>query len=221
VTQAPRGASLSGSVRDQPKRVAAIVLAAGRSSRTSPHNKLLAASAGAPLIARIVGAALGSSVCDVIVVTGHQRAEVQRALGVAEASVRFVFNPEYANGISSSIGAGIGTLARDVDAAIVCLADMPEIRASHLAALIAAFEASDGGAICVPHYQGRRGNPVLWPARDFRRLQTLRGDVGGRPLLDRYADRVCRVEMPDDAILNDVDTPEALAAHAARVARDA
>jgi molybdenum cofactor cytidylyltransferase len=193
------------------KRVAAVVLAAGRSSRTSPENKLLAARGGLPLIARIVGAALDSPLCDVVVVTGHQRAEIERALGAMHRA-RCVFNPDYANGVSNSIAAGIGALGPDVDAAIVCLGDMPEIRPSHLAALIEAFETSDGRAVCVPHYQGQRGNPVLWPACDFGPLQQLRGDVGGRQLLEQCGDRLRRVEMADAAILHDVDTPEALAA---------
>jgi molybdenum cofactor cytidylyltransferase len=199
------------------KRVAAIVLAAGRSSRTSPQNKLLATGGGPPLITRIVAAALDSPLCGVVVVTGHQRAELERALGGMPRGVRFVFNPGYANGVSSSIAAGIGALGPDIDAAIVCLGDMPEIRPSHVAALIEAFETSDGRAVCVPHYQGQRGNPVLWPACDFTRLQQLRGDIGGRQLLGCCGDRLRRVDMADDAILNDVDTPEALAAHAARV----
>jgi molybdenum cofactor cytidylyltransferase len=216
VTGVPPGTS---SHPDRRSRVAAVVLAAGRSSRTSPQNKLLAASGDMALIVRTVAAARATPACGVTVVTGHQSTEVERAIGVVFPDVRFVFNPDFSLGIASSIAAGIGALGRDVDAAIVCLGDMPEIRPSHLAALIEAFETSDGRAVCVPHYQGRRGNPVLWPRCDFRALQDLRGDVGGRQLLERCNDRLRRVDMPDDAILNDVDTPEALAAHAARIRR--
>jgi molybdenum cofactor cytidylyltransferase len=217
VTDVPPG--VSPVPPDRRRRVAAVVLAAGRSSRTSPQNKLLAISGGMPLIARIVAAARGARVAGVTVVTGHQSADVVRALGVMPPGVRFVFNPEYANGVSSSIAAGIGALDPEVDAAIVCLGDMPEIRPSHLTALIEAFEASDGRTVCVSYHQGRRGNPVLWPACDFTRLQALRGDVGGRQLLEECGDRVRRVELADDAVLHDVDTPEALAAHTARASR--
>jgi molybdenum cofactor cytidylyltransferase len=193
-------------------KVAAIVLAAGRSSRASPVNKLLAAVDGMPLCVRAVDAALASPASEVLVVTGHQAAELERAL--ASRPVRCVRNPDFASGLSSSIAAGLRALPAGVQAALFCLADMPRVRADHLAALIAEFEASDGTSICVPVHGGRRGNPVLWPACDFEPLSQLRGDLGGRRLLDQHAARVRAVPMPDDAVLHDVDTPAALAAHA-------
>jgi molybdenum cofactor cytidylyltransferase len=95
---------------------------------------------------------------------------------------------------------------------VVCLGDMPFVRAEHVAALLGAFEASGGRAICAPRFDGRRGNPVLWPARCFAEMEALGGDAGARALLDAHAAEVCYVPVADAGVVLDVDTPEALAA---------
>jgi molybdenum cofactor cytidylyltransferase len=82
--------------------------------------------------------------------------------------------------------------------------------------LIAAFSPGEGRAICIPTHRAKRGNPVLWDARLVAEMQALDGDQGARSLLGRHADEVCEVEMPDDGVLLDVDTPSALAALAER-----
>jgi molybdenum cofactor cytidylyltransferase len=99
-----------------------------------------------------------------------------------------------------------------LDAVVLLLADMPQVRSTHIDRLISAFTEAGRRAICVPTYAGRRGNPVLWGADYLPELLALTGDVGGRLLLARYADRVHEVEMPDDAVLIDVDQPSDLAA---------
>ena len=67
-------------------------------------------------------------------------------------------------------------------------------------------------AICLPTWWDRRGNPVLFARRFFAEIQAISGDMGARGLIADYPDLVCEVPMPDDAVLTDVDTPEALAA---------
>ena len=91
------------------------------------------------------------------------------------------------------------------------LADMPRVGAAYIDRLIDAFNPVEGRAICVPTHKSKRGNPVLWAARFFPEMRALEGDKGARQLLAEHAEQVCEVEM-DDAILLDVDTPEALAA---------
>jgi len=190
-------------------RVAAIVLAAGRSTRMGgERTKLVSMLEGMPLVAHAVDAALGSSAMPVVVVTGHDGAAVRAAL--ARREVVFAHNSHFAQGLASSLQAGLRALGEDVDAALVCLADMPRVRASHLRRLIEAFRTSGPGRICVPTYQERRGNPVLWPASDFAELMHLLGDTGGRGLLERHAERVLRVVMDDDAVLLDVDSEQTL-----------
>jgi molybdenum cofactor cytidylyltransferase len=183
-------------------RVAALVLAAGRSTRMEGGNKLLAVLAGETIVARTVDAALASAARPVVVVVGHDRERVVAAL--AARPVAFADNPDYRAGIAASVAAGIAALPADTEAALVLLADMPRVGALHLERLIAAFAAS--GQVCVPTWQGRRGNPLLWPAALFPALRALSGDVGGRQLLARLSPPISEVEMPDDAVVTDIDT---------------
>jgi molybdenum cofactor cytidylyltransferase len=193
-----------------------VVLAAGLSRRMGAANKLLAEVEGAPMIARCVDAVLASPARPVVVVTGHEAARVRRAL--AGRALSFAHNPEPEAGLSASLRTGIAALGDEVDGALVCLGDMPWVRPEHIGALIAAFEASGGRTICVPVFEGRRGNPVLWPARHFAEIAALEGDRGARALLDAHADEVCYVPVADAGVTLDVDTPGALAGPKERLA---
>jgi len=187
--------------------VAAIVLAAGRASRMG-SNKLIAELDGEPIVRRTVRAVLGSRARPVIVVTGHEAEAVRGAL--AGLDVRFVHNPDFADGMSTSLGAGVAA-AGAADAALICLGDMPRLRPEHFDAVIDAFRAGDPAEIIVPTADRKRGNPVLWPRCYFAEIAALSGDVGARALIDRHADHVRGVALDDPAILVDVDTPAALA----------
>jgi molybdenum cofactor cytidylyltransferase len=191
-------------------RVGAVLLAAGLSRRMGAANKLLAEVDGAPMVARCADAVLASPARPLVVVTGHEAARVRAALAGRE--LVFAHNPEAAAGLSASLRAGIAALGDKVDGALVCLGDMPWVRTEHIEALIAAFEASGGRSICVPTFDRKRGNPVLWPARHFAEIAALGGDAGARALLDAHAGEVCYVPVADAGVTLDVDTPEALAA---------
>ncbi|MFQ5784437.1 MAG: NTP transferase domain-containing protein [Alphaproteobacteria bacterium] len=195
---------------ERPLRVAAVVLAAGRSLRMGGANKLLVPVAGVPLIARVVGEICASRAAPVIVVTGHEEAHVRAAL--AGFAVFFAHNPDYAAGLSTSLATGLAALPADIDGAVVCLGDMPRVTAAVIDRLIAAFAPDDGRAICLPVYRGKRGNPVLWARRFFAEMEGLIGDVGARHLIDEHGDALCEVETEDDGVLIDIDTPGALAA---------
>ena len=147
----------------------------------------------------------------VVVVTGHDAPRLREAL--AARPLEFVDNPDHAAGLSTSVRAGLSWLAdKTVDGALFLLGDMPLVTPAHLDRLIAAFNPVEGRAICVPTHRGKRGNPVLWSARFFPEMRALEGDKGARGLLGDHAEQVCEVEMDDDGVLVDVDTPEALAA---------
>jgi molybdenum cofactor cytidylyltransferase len=191
-------------------RIAALVLAAGQSRRMGARNKLLATIDGVPMVARVVDAALCSVDAGVYVVTGHQHAQVTRAL--AERDVTVVHNPRYAEGLSTSLAEGLAALGDDVDAALVCLVDMPRVTRAHIEKLIAAFDPQEGRAICVPLWQGQRGHPILWARQFFAEMRAIKGDVGARHLLGEYADVTCEVPVSDDGVLIDVDSPDALRA---------
>jgi molybdenum cofactor cytidylyltransferase len=188
-----------------PGRVGAVVLAAGLSRRMGAANKLLLELEGAPLIARCVDAVLGSTARPVVVVTGHEAPRVRAAL--AGRAVRFAHNAEPEQGLAASLRVGLAALGDELAGAVVCLGDMPWVRADHVEALLAAFAASAGRAICVPTFGAQRGNPVLWPARYFAEIRAQTGDRGARSLLAAHADQVCYVPVSDPGVTLDVDTP--------------
>ena len=187
--------------------VAALVLAAGQSSRMGGTNKLLAGVDGVPMLLRAVNAALASKASSVTVVLGHE-AERAEAL-LAGRRVNFVRNPDFAEGMSTSLRAGIAALPAEAEAAVVLLADMPRVSAVHVDRLIDAFEAQRP-AIVVPQRNGRRGNPILWPRAFFAAMQNVAGDQGARGVLEANAGRIRFVDIDDDAIHADVDTPDDL-----------
>jgi molybdenum cofactor cytidylyltransferase len=191
-------------------KVAALVLAAGRSTRMGGRNKLLSDLDGKPLLLHAVDAALASQASQVVVVAGN---DSEQTAGILTGrDVVFVENPDFATGLSSSLARGLRALPDDVDGAIVMLGDMPRITATTIDRLIAAFNPTEGRAICAPTFSGKRGNPVLWGRRFFAEMEALSGDVGAKHLIGDYADLVAEVAMPDEAVLIDIDTPEALAA---------
>ncbi len=183
--------------------VAALVLAAGRSTRMGGTNKLLAEVDGVPMLLRATNAALASRATSVTVVLGHEAEQAEALL--AGRKISLVRNADFAQGLSTSLRAGIQALPPDTDAAIVLLADMPRISAAHVDRLIDAFDARQP-SIVVPQHAGRRGNPILWPREFFAAMQAVSGDKGARDLLAEHAARIRTLEM-DDAIHADVDTP--------------
>jgi molybdenum cofactor cytidylyltransferase len=188
-------------------RIAAIVLAAGNSARMGATNKLMMAWAGAPLVQRAVAAARDGGIHDIIAVVRQRSDEVGRTL--RDLSVHIVENAEHAQGIATSIRAGVGAVAPACAGALVLLADMPLIAARHIVQLTTAFVAAKSNStIVVPFYRGQRGNPVLWGRDHFSELMHLSGDIGARALLERHVHCVVRVEMTDDAVLVDVDSPQ-------------
>jgi molybdenum cofactor cytidylyltransferase len=189
--------------------IAAVILAAGQSRRMGPSNKLLADIGGRPMIVRVADAALTSQAQPVIVVLGHQADEMRRAL--AGRNVTFADNPDYGEGISTSLKAGLRALPANVDGAVICLGDMPNVTSAQINRLIAAFDPVEGRAICVPTHEGKRGNPILFARRFFDEMEAISGDVGARHLLGESPELVCEVEMKDRGVLLDIDTPEALA----------
>ncbi len=197
-------------------KIAALVLAAGRSSRFSAAGgreatKLAASIAGKPLVRYAVEAALASLARPVVVVTGHAQETVAAALH--GLPLQFVHNPAFASGIASSLRAGVAALASDTSGAIVLLADMPAVTPALIDRLVGAFADRPDAAAAIPVGDGRRGNPVLLSAALFPAVAKLEGDEGARRLLaSQPRERVIEVAIDDPGVTLDVDTPDALSA---------
>jgi molybdenum cofactor cytidylyltransferase len=190
------------------EKVAAIILAAGQSRRMGGPNKLLARFDGEPLIRRMAERATASEADPVVVVTGHRAEDISAALQGLD--VRTVPNPDFAEGLATSLKVGLQAVPEEAGGALVLLADMPEITTAIIDRLIDAFRARSGPAIVLPTVDGKRGNPVLWSRAFFPELMTVTGDTGARHILARHEEAVERVEIGAAAGV-DVDTPEALA----------
>ena len=192
----PRAAAAAGTV-------GALVLAAGRSTRMGDAHKLLAELGGKPVVAHIVDALAAAGLPPPVVVLGARGEDVRGALGTRPA--RYVDAPDYADGLSRSLAAGIAALPAGWSSVLICLGDMPRVDAATMRAL-----ADSAGDVVVPTWEGKRGNPVRWSRRWFARLASLDGDIGGKALLSDA--EVTEIAATDNGVLIDVDTPEALAA---------
>ena len=190
--------------------LAAVILAAGRSRRMAPHNKLLVTDrTGKTMIARVVDNVLSSKARPILVVTGHMGAEIEHALG--GRPVRYIHAADYAEGLSASLKSGIAAVPPEAAAALVCLGDMPLVTGRMIDRLLEAYDADEGRLIVLPTFRGKQGNPMLWDRRFFAEILAITGDSGARSLLSRHLENVAEVEMGDDAVLRDFDTTDALA----------
>ncbi len=190
-------------------RIAALVLAAGKSTRMG-SNKLLADLGGAPLIRRTVEAVISWPLEKVIVVTGHEADRIAATL--AGLDITTAHNADYARGLATSLRRGLEAVPEDMDAVLVCLGDMPLVDSDTVRRLIAAFNPNDHRTICVPVHNGIRGNPVLWGRAHFAAMAALSGDRGAKALMEEFSGNVVGIETASDGVVLDADTPEALAA---------
>lgn len=190
---------------------AAVILAAGRSSRMGEGvNKLVVEVGGRPVIRRVAEAALASRARPVIVVTGHEHARVAAALDGLD--VTLIHNPDHATGMASSLRAGIAAVPETAAGALVVLGDMPLLAPGLLDRLMSAYAPGAGRLIAAPVEGGQRGHPVLWSRRFFPELAALEGDVGARAILAANAELIAEVPVEsDEGAFLDVDTPRLLA----------
>lgn len=188
-----------------PPRIAAVLLAAGRSSRM-PDHKLLLPLGGRPIIAHSASTALASHVRPIVVVIGRDADNVRAALPAADsADLSSVVNPEFASGLSTSLRTGLAAIPSDVLGAFILLGDQPFLTADHLNAL-AEVAVRSGERIVAAAYNGRRGNPVYFPRAYFAELIAVSGDAGGRAVITRHADEVVLQELDDPIAGLDIDT---------------
>jgi molybdenum cofactor cytidylyltransferase len=214
----PRASKPDGTAAAAPHapRIVAVVLAAGQSRRMGKVNKLLEQVEGKPMLSHTLDALDAADIGRTIVVTGHETDAISPLLQGRD--VLAIHNPDFAEGLSTSLKAGLRALPPETEGVLVCLGDMPKVTAAHINRLIAAFNPLEGRAVLVPTFQGKQGNPVLWSAEFVPAMLSLTGDQGAKPLFAEVSDRLLEVEMADAAVLLDIDTPTKLAEVAGRVA---
>jgi molybdenum cofactor cytidylyltransferase len=185
-------------------RVAALILAAGASSRMGQPKQLLDWD-GRPLVRAAANVALAARLDPLLVVVGYAQAQVEVAL--SGLPLRLIANPDYAAGQSTSLRAGIEALGQAADAVVVLLGDQPFVTTAIVERLVDEWRSS-GAVIVAPAYAGQRGNPVLFARAIFPELLAIQGDQGARAVLAADRARVRLVAFDDARPLADIDTPE-------------
>jgi molybdenum cofactor cytidylyltransferase len=125
--------------------------------------------------------------------------------------VRYVHAPDYAEGLAASLKAGIAAVPPEAAAAIVCLGDMPLVNGRMIDRLLEGYDPEHGRLIVMPTFRGKQGNPMIWDRRFFPEIMEISGDSGARFLVGHHTDVLAEVEMGDDGVVHDFDTPESLA----------
>ena len=202
-----------------PEAPSAIILAAGRSRRMGEPNKLLLEIGGQPVLIRVLRAFAVASVHEVIVVTGAQHERIATVVE-REDGIRTVHNPAFRSGMASSIRRGVRAAASDAAGYALCPADLPLLSDVTVETLCRRFTSQTGPRIVAPTVDGQQGHPVLFDASFREALLALEGDRGARGLVRSGDTPLTRVPVPDDGILRDVDTPEALERVRRRVAQE-
>lgn len=182
-----------------------VVLAAGKSARMGPRNKLLLKIGDQTIIERVVRTAVDARIGDVVVVVGSDGDRVEEVL--KKLKVRVIRNADHEQGMASSIQAGVRAAGRRRAGFGICLGDMPDVQPSTFERLAVALQENPQ-SIVIPVYGGVDGHPVFFGSRFYDSLLRLHGDAGGRGLIDRNPDAVLRIPVDDPGILKDVDTNE-------------
>ncbi len=189
--------------------LSAVLLAAGESHRMGNVNKLSLPIGGTPLLRRSARILARSGLVELVVVVGYQQ-EVARQL-LQGLPARIVYNDDFGAGQMTSVCCGLRALQKPCAGIMICLSDQPLLEVADFKTLIAGF-ASCQTSIMVPVYQGQRGNPVVLDYHHREAILAGRENPGCRRLIEKHPELVTTLEMPNDHVLIDLDTPEAYAA---------
>lgn len=184
--------------------ISAIVLAAGQSKRMGRPKLLLPWEKGT-ILEQVVDSILASGVGEVVVVLGDRAPELKARL--AASPVHMVLNPDYKEGIGSSIRCGVKVAREDARGLMIVLGDQPLITSAVVGQLLEAFKKG-GRGIVLPAYRGVRGHPVILQARYRAELMALAGDVGARGVVAAHPDDVLEVEVSSAAVVQDIDNEQ-------------
>ncbi|NDV24352.1 DVU_1551 family NTP transferase [Desulfovibrio sp. JC022] len=185
-------------------KIYGLILAAGFSSRMGKLKALLPLD-GCTVLSRCIRSLVNGGASDVFVVTGHKADQVgseANVLGMHE-----IYNPDYEQGMFSSVKAGVQELPNDADAFLILPVDIPLVRSSTIRALTFDY-SSEPADIIYPCFRGERGHPPLISAKLIPEIMAHDGKGGLRTVLERHDKNARERNMPDLGILRDLDTPE-------------
>lgn len=185
-------------------RPAAIILAAGKSSRMKSPKQLLQWQ-NKQFIQHVIDIAIQTQLTPIKVVLGAHKEKIQPH--IQQNPIDIIINPVWQTGLASSVKAGINSLPSQTSSVFIFLADQPQVKPELIQALVEKNKTSTAHAI-LPRHQNKTGNPILINAKLFPQVQTLKGDQGFRQLFPKI--NIDYLDWPDSSILLDIDTPNDL-----------
>ncbi len=194
--------------------ISAILLAAGESSRMKGENKLSKKIDGIPIIKYAVKNILGSSVDEIIIVLGHEKSIIENIID-KNKKIKFIYNENYKNGMSSSIKKGLNNINKKSEAFFICLGDMPNVNQNIYNKLIKSrynynkkFSSEQKKEIVVPTFEEKNGNPILFSKFMTKQILNINGDVGAKEILKLNKNKILYVPIRNSGITLDFDTEE-------------
>jgi len=182
--------------------ISAILLAAGESKRMGEPKQLMPFSRGT-MVEQTVDNLLNSAVDEVVVVVGHRAEEVIKT--IVTKPVKLAVNPDYQQGMSTSIIAGLKLVDSGARAVMLVLGDQPFVDSQTINSLIDEFHNHDKG-IAIPTYQGRKGHPIIFAIKYKEKLLELKGDIGGRQIIKDHPDDVLEISVDSEGVITDINT---------------
>jgi molybdenum cofactor cytidylyltransferase len=184
--------------------ITALILAAGQSKRMG-QPKMLLPWGEKTVLEQVISTFKAADVDEILVITGGDKEQVEALIG---DSAKTLFNPEYAKGeMLNSVQAGLAGITLGAEAILIGLGDQPQVRERSVRLVMEAFQES-GASIVVPSFQMRRGHPWLVTRQHWDEILEMRSPESLRDFLNRHGDKIHYVEIEDDRILQDLDTPE-------------
>ena len=158
---------------------------------------------GQTILERTLNNVRASDAAEIVLVLGHAAESVEQAISTGQ--VRVVHNPDYQQGMGTSLRTGLAAVSANASAALIVLADQPFVRPETFNGLIACHRESRS-QIIIPMYQGFRGNPVLLDRSVFEEVKGLNGDIGCRAIFGEHTEGICKLPVDDAGILLDIDS---------------
>jgi molybdenum cofactor cytidylyltransferase len=197
----------ASTVKPPTARISCIILAAGTSSRMGPDNKLLLPWEDQVVVDTVINTISSLNPFEVIVVTS----EITAAHFSTGNNLKIVDNPQYQTGMTSSIKAGVTAAQDKSDGYMICLGDQPTLTAATYKKILSTFSASiskNKASIIAPFYNGSKGNPVLFSSMYRQDILEHKEPEGCKKIIQSNANQLIKLEVDDESVLLDMDTPE-------------
>lgn len=188
------------------KPTAGIVLAAGMSLRFGRAKQLMELG-GKTVLEWTLSTCLDSQLDSIYLILGYAYKEIKETISemIKHPRLNILVNPNYKKGQSTSLQTGISEIRDTHPSAMFILGDQPFIDSTTINHLLECFWASEKN-ICVPYSQKRRGNPVVFNALFYDKINSIRGDIGARGIIENHPDHVLRVPVARPSFFHDIDT---------------